>query len=407
MKKIIVAAIAFLCGLVSYLNQAQAANKPVQTIWHQVPFVENGDLAQYQTTMRENRNSVRQDMWNSLMSSVNQLAEKGVMVESIIGSMANILLTFDQLHDAHKAQDALRINESLENQFKAQVDNLFLQWDVRDQDRKFQFSAKSNVLLNKNSAMQFASDTDYISYATFSNIGAGNFQLTLHLVAKKDGANRAFIARGPLLLAVGELAQQLFDFFQKNQYPDWKNPQQLEWLPTPANPTKSGYTFSEAKQYCQIRGYRLPFTRELLIASSGSQYKEGGIGSLLQMTKYAVADQTYSNINYWYVPGLEQATGGPIQPDFQSIGTFWCVKGAASEEVQFVKQIWHLIRQHRGVNNQVYRALETIRYEIGDMGATESFFAGTTYLTKMNSIEEALKTLKANQISIKIPASLQ
>lgn len=420
-------------GAPTYQDNSPKPKKSIATIWPQIPFVQGGDIGQYQKTMSQDRDSVRKMLWGELMEQVQELAKQGAAVELMLEPMANILMMFDQVHDIHKAKDVVNIDLSLEAQFKSTFDNLFTAYDVRDNTRKAQFGSGTNQNLleayirqisrskpfgepitqhelNVKKALEIFEEIDYMAYGTFTSLGRGRFQLTFHLTGNKNGVNRAFIAQGRLTEALNDLAEQVFDYFQKNVYPDWETPHtQLTWMPAPLNPEKSdyGYVFSEARQYCQQRGYRLPFAKELLMAESGTQYKPGGIRALKYGTSYAVADHRWTNGNHWITPGHEERTGGAIQPDFgHTKGSFWCVSGKPHSDMLFIEELWSLLRKWRMKDDNIYRALETIRYEIGDSGATEQFFAGIKYLRKYDSTEEALAVLKAAGIKIKIPTTL-
>lgn len=415
-----------------YQSNSFKTKKKIATIWPKIPFVEGGDIGQYEKTMSQDRDMVRKMLWGELMDEVQKLAEKGAAVEVMLEPMANILMMFDQVHDIHKAKDVVKIDLSLEAQFKASFDSLYQEYDIRDNARKAQFGSgtnqelleayirgisKRNPLgrpitqdqLNVKKALEIYEQVDYMAFGTFSSLGRGQFQLTFHLTGFKNGVNRAFIARGRLTEALGNLVQQVFDYFQKNEYPGWETPHgQLTWMPMPVNPEKEeyGYTFSEARQYCQQRGFRLPYAKELLMAESGTQYNNGGIKALRYGHPYAVLDRRWASTNHWVTPGNEDRTGGPVQSDMGIKGRFWCVKGSPNPEILFVEELWSLMRKWRMRDHEIYRALETVRYEVGDYGATETFFAGTTLLEKFETVEEALEVLRENGINLRVPKEL-
>lgn len=430
MKKFVV---LFSMGLMVFAGASQAVAAGETTkrnagrIWAQIPFVEAGDLGQYQSTMAQGRDGTRRILWQELMTEVQSLAEKGVPAEAVLEPMAKILLAFNDMYDLHKSRDAVKVDLSLEAQFKAQFDNLFREWDIRDNQRNVEIAdgsvrysveehmralqkTKDFANAQKNAAQQIYNLLDYVAYGTFSSLGGGQFQLTLHLTSLKTNGQRAFLAKGRLTEAVGSLALQLFDYFQKNEYAQWETPfAGLQWIPSPANPAKHQYSFAEASMYCQLRGYRLPYARELIHAASGTQYQQGGITSLNLHTKYAVKDQRETGGQYWLKLADTSATGGPISTTANGTGAFWCVRGAATEDVTFFESLWSLIRAHTN-NEQVFRALQTVRFATADLGATEEFFFSTNKEVKavqvMKSANEALLVLKKNNIDLKVPKSL-
>lgn len=413
---------------------------PAKNLWHQIPFLPGGDLGQYSTTMGQNRDQVRKMFWEELMGEVQKLADKGVMVEMMIEPMANILLMFDQLHDVHKAKDIINIDFSIENQFKASLDSYFRKFDIRDGQRKIQISKGSNAdfilkaLNDLNAKKAFgdvlttnelstkmqnilAEEIDFVSYGTFSSLGNGNFQLTFHLYDYKNGVSRDFIARGSLIEAVDRLAFLVFDYFQANLYEEWKNPSiGLTWLPMPINPERDRsilesnewklYTYQEAKTYCEARGYRLPYARELLLAETGTKYKTGGISALYAYAAWAVKDRRQANENNWIIPANNDSTAGIFMPDgaIASKGVFWCVKGNPTADVLLIDQLWQIVRKSQNKNLEVFTAAKTLLFEKGDYNAKASdllYWNGEFVTVRiLDSVEDALEVLTRNQILI-------
>lgn len=408
-------------------NNFKRSDKAIYTLWHRIPFFAAGDIGQYQQTMSQSRDSVRKTFWNDLTTALESMADKGAMVEAMLEPMANILMMFDQLHDIHKAQDVIRIDQSIEAQFKASLDQLYTAYDIRDDKRKLQVSSGTQLQLmdsyiqglassrnmgrkltapelNSKLMMEMYNQIDYIAYGTFSSLGGGQFQITLHMQGHKNGVVRSFASQGRLVDAVNGVALQVFNFFQKNNYADWENPQQqLTWMPMPINPNKAGYSFEEAKMYCQSRGYRLPYSRELMQAESGGAYKPGGIDALRPKIPYAVADKRSTNEGHSYTPGNESATGGAVQGASytMSSGSFWCVKGKVSDEILMIEEIWALIRKYRS-DREIYQALETIRYELGDFGIKGQIYWGprVEVLERLDSLQTAVSFLKSQNINV-------
>lgn len=420
-------------------NRFKVDKKPAN-MWHQIPFFSGGDIGQYETTMSQDRDSVRKMFWQELMDEMQKLAEKGAVVEKMLEPMANILLKFDQLHDIHKAKDIINIDYSLEQQFKASLDNLFTRFDVRDNQRKIQISRGTNTdllsayireiskerpfgssitqtELDVKKALEMYEQIDYLAYGSFSSLGRGQFQLTFHITGNKNGVTRNFISRGTLTEAVDALAREVFDFFQANVYEEWKAPySQLTWLPMPINPERERmiyetnnfglYTFNEAKTYCQARGYRLPFAKELILAETGTKYQEGGITALYPYAKWAVADRRTLNENNWIIPANGDATGGFFMGEgsISMKGVFWCVRGNTAKDVVLIDKIWSLIRKSRNKNIEVYTALQTLRFELGDYAALPKeliFWNGSFINVEIyESVEEAMDILKKNGIEL-------
>ena len=426
-------------------NLFKNEQKNVATLWHQIPFYAGADLGQYQATMAQNRSQVRQELLGELTGSLSKLADKGAQPEAMLEPLANILLQFDQMHDLHKARDVANINISLESQFKAALDQEFIRHDVRDAVRKLQISRgtepellqyylrgigssnpqgqnKSPQSIRIQYALEVFNQIDYIAFGTFTHLGNNQFQVTLQIQGHKNGVTRHFMTQGSLSNAINTLASEVFDYFQKNEYPDWSiPPDKLAWLPMPANPQRSnpfnsslGYTFEEAQTYCNERGYRLPYARELLTAEAGGAYKNGGIANLQQGVHYAVMDKRRLNAHYALHIGEEQRSGGAIQPVSSSAdkGIFWCVKGSPSPMVVLYELLWKLHRKHQsgdGSNKPIFAAATTIRYELGDADTEIVYYHNTQTdnpfdkVKRYDGIDEALDVLKSNGIVIDIP----
>lgn len=441
--RLLVYGFASLVLMVQSAVAAQAGTK--LSIWTNVPFYAGGDLAQYQLTVSQTRAQVRQQLMVELSDTLVKLAGSGARPDAMLEPLADILLAFDQLQDLHKARDVQRVGMSLENHFRAALDQRFIRNDVREPARRIQFSAGPRPeVLNKYlegrvSAPQISNPLggepartlalaaelrraiDFMAYGTFSNLGGGGFQLTLQLTSLSDGVTRSFVARGPLLEAVEELAQDVFDYFQKNVYPDWEPANGLlEWLPRPANPLRAGtgYSFQEANAFCAERGYRLPYARELLDAADGGPYKRGGVDRLLPNASYPVLDRRHVQENYFLKPGSAHLTGGNIQPiaGFPDIAYFWCVRGQASPSVLFLELLWKLHRKNQSgdaVNKAVFTAVETLRFELGDTDIEQSYFKNLTTqvmfesVERLRSVDRALQVLRQHGIFLEVPTSMR
>jgi hypothetical protein len=430
-------------GTDAFLDQG----KKTYAIWHNVAFYSGGDLGQYQQTMSQNRDQVRRELLNELTDTLGKIASTGAQVDGMLESTANIILMFDEMHDLHKARDLQKINFSIENRFKAALDAQFQAHDVRTSQRKVQFSrgvdpeylsqyfqassagnsgGHDRPKASLKYALSLYSQIDFVAYGTFSPLGGDNFQLTLQLQNTRTGVSRSFLAQGALLPAVDQLAGEVFDLFQRNEFPDWESPaRQLQWLAMPANPAKAnprgegyGYTFQEARSYCLDRGYRLPYARELLAVETGGAYKAGGIDHLESGVAYAVMDRRHTNEYHVLHKGEEQGTGGAIQAlnNYADKLQFWCVKGAPSAKVLFFESLWRLHRRNQqgdGSNKDVFAAVETLRFELGDFDTGETYYNNLSTndmfekIKRYYSADKALEVLHKAGIAIEIPDNMR
>jgi hypothetical protein len=419
----------------------------VLTIWHQVPFHAGGDLAQYEATMAQNRDQVRRSLTDELTGSLQKMAQTGAPVEALLEPMAQILVMFDLMHDLHKARDQERVGFSIESQLKASLDALFTANDIRSAERRIQFSQGalpqdlrtylqggspgpgvqprfSRDEAARRHALALQQQIDYLAHGAFAHLGGGEFQLTLHLQNTRTGAIRSLTARGPLVQATQQLAQHLFDQFQKNAYPAWESgPGALQWLAPPANPVRDdprspqfGYAFQEAAAYCRGRGYRLPYARELLMAESGSAYKAGGIGRLLPQTNYPVLDRRHA----WedHVLRLEDGQGPAVRPvsTFTAKGSFWCVHGAPAKDILTLETVWRLHREHQsgdGSNRELFAAVEMIRRVLGDFDEDLSYYHNTSTgnrfdkVQPLSSVGAAMEVLRRHGVVIELSGPMR
>lgn len=416
------------------------------TLWSDIPFHDGGDFAQYEATSRQSRDEVRRRLFSELNSALSDLAERGAAAESMIEPMMNALLTFDLMHALQRSRDVQRLNVSLGARFQASLDERFLANDLRTTDRRLQFSrggdpagirawgervTQSGLEATERQRLKEARDAlkqvDYMAVGTFANVGQGEFEVTLTMQNLRNGVSRTFAARGSLLQAVDQLAAQVFEFFQSVDYPEWTAAgARLEWLPMPANPERSarsttnyGYSFQEAQEYCENRGYRLPYQRELLAAESGGRYRSGGIARLKPAVSYPVLDRRH-------YPGRHVVRVGdnPADPEgilhsvsaFPEKGEFWCVKGEVSPAIRFHERLWELHREYQSGDTdgkQVFSAIETLRYQFGDSNAIDSYFnnlaTGNRFdrVVLLPSTEAALAVLRARGLEISPPESFQ
>jgi hypothetical protein len=449
-------ALASLIGLTVATSAAQRTADPtgfvdrdtrVLTIWHSVPFHAGGDLAQYQATMAQNRDQVRRSLTEELSGSLQKMTQSGAAVEALLEPMAQILVMFDLMHDLHKARDQARIDFSVESQLKASLDALFTANDVRDAERRIQFSRGalpqdlraylqggapapgvasrlSRDDAARRQAFALQQQIDFLAHGSFTHVGGGDFQLTLHLTNIRNGAMRSLEARGPVGQATRQLAQKMFDLFQKNDYPAWEaGPAPLQWLAPPANPARDdprsasfGYAFQEATAYCRARGYRLPYARELLMAESGSAYKAGGIGRLLPQTNYPVLDRRHA----WsdHVLRLEDGQTSALRPvtAFSAKGLFWCVQGEPAREIMTLEKVWRLHREHQagdGSNRDIFAAVEMIRRALGEFDEGTSYYHNTSTgerfdrVQPLASVGAALEVLRRHGIVIDLSGPMR
>jgi hypothetical protein len=101
-----------------------------------VPFYAAADLAQYEAKLATWRDRVRNENFLQFSTTLETLAASGVDVSAMSEPLANILLSFDMMRDLHRARDEKSIGMSLENQFTAALDRLYVLHQLRPSERR-------------------------------------------------------------------------------------------------------------------------------------------------------------------------------------------------------------------------------------------------------------------------------
>ncbi|MBU3672003.1 MAG: hypothetical protein FGM43_05580 [Sinobacteraceae bacterium] len=407
-------------------------------LWSTVPFYPAADVAQYEATLATRRDRVRRENFRELSATLENLAASGADVSAMSEPLANILLTFDMMRDLHRARDEKAIDVLLENQFKAALDRMYVVHQLRPNERRLQFSAGSDPAgfrayiegrakdkpARLDQAVRVYRQIDFTAYGSFTSMGGNEFQLTLHIQNFKTGTNRSFSTRGTLTRTVEVLASRVFDYFQSNVYPGWDEARsELEWIAMPTNPARTdpgspnyGYSYHEAIDYCTERKARLPYSRELRAADAAGGYRVGGISRLKPGVSYPVLDRRH--VPDFYVLNMT-GSGTGVEGALRTLATypgrveFWCVRGDPSPNIVLHESLWMLHRAHESGDarsREIFAAVETIRYQLGETDAALSIFHDTTTgerfakVKRLGSIEAALDVLTRYGIALQIPS---
>lgn len=389
--------VSFLALSYSLTGHSQSTNpapaKPVEKIYYRSPFLALGDLGQYNQTMSAGREETRKKFWNDLTSTLNDLAYMGARAERMIEPLARVLLIFDDLYDQQKARDVELVDQALEVSFKSHLDEMATKYGFNSNEKLYEFT-------------QNRADVTFVAYGTFTSLGKGTFQLTYHLQNVINGKEISFASNGKLLDATQSLAQEVFSYFHKLEQQKWQAAdEQLIWMKAPTLPQKTHFSFEDAFQFCRGRSYRLPYARELLDAQTGTQFRQGGIEPRKSHTAYPVQDKRMSNDRYVLVPGTEESSTGPVQSTsvFQKSGSFFCVKGNTRQDILAIEKLWSIRREFSG-DKEVVRAVDTLRFELGDWGAQTIFFGQPMeILSRFATAPQALRALEKKGIDFVMP----
>lgn len=423
-------ALLVLCGFASGIVGATRADfrDPPNAglpagIWPDIVFVQAGNFKEFEETMSQSRDEVRKMLFKELTDVLKPLVEAGAEAASTAKVLAEILLTFDGMHEVHKDEAVKGIPKSLESIFRAELDELHSRYDVRDHRRRTEFVRNAQVVeavhsatrsgspLSTETALQLYTSVDYFMYGSYTIIRGGNVELTLTIEKYYSGQTRSFSARGPIHQAIKALARKVFDFFQSNQYEEWSNPQpHLQWLPAPKRNNREEdhpsqydtWTAADARLYCRGQRARIPYARELILAAQGGEYAPGGIKYFNPNEIYLVADRQRWDMQHYYFVGQEGATGGAVRTD-AGYGTikakFWCVRGEPSMDIRFHEDLYRLLR--KTPDPSIKRAVEYILTQLEDTGARPE------YRDEFPDLDTALEFLRSKDVIVRVPADMR
>ncbi|MFA6028454.1 MAG: hypothetical protein WC969_01240 [Elusimicrobiota bacterium] len=379
----------------------------VARVWPEIVFARGADYAEFAYTMSQNRDVVRKMMLQEFGELLIPMAGANADVNELAKTILQAILIFDGMHAVHKEQALQGLEVSFEHTLRAELDRLFTAHRLSDGRRRVEFLSRGSAVFaavksrstDEQSARSALENVDILLYGSYTLLGGDQIQATLTVEKLAGGQSRSFVAAGAVGEVMADLARQLFDFFQANEYRDWFDPQPgLEWIP--AAPGQPRTTAAAAKLYCGGQGARLPYARELILASQGGQYRPGGIPPLEADGVYLVADkQRYDEQHYFFTGDSGDATGGPIRT---SAGygvlhaSYWCVRGKVSKEVSFYENLYR-IRRKAG-DGETVRAVECLLEKLEDFGAHPWECGGA-----FSSAEKAAQALAAKGHRIRLP----
>ncbi|MCM2324060.1 MAG: hypothetical protein NDJ90_12440 [Oligoflexia bacterium] len=383
-------------------------------IWPEITFVAGADFKEFTRTISQNRDEVRKELLKEFADLVLPMVQAGAEAESAARIVADTILTFDAMHEKHKADASRNLGISLEAIFRAEFDRQFLDLGVSDSYRRVTFlrnttlldavhdSAAAGTELATPIASQLYAQVDFFMYGSYTIQSRGRVTLTLTIEKYLSGESRTFSATGPIDEAIAELARTVFEFFQSNKYPEWINPQpHLQWLAAPRSQRQA--VAATARLYCRSQGARLPFLREMILAGAGTGFVPGGIGPFEDGEVYAVSDRQRWNDQYYYFVGKDEMLGGPVRTDAGHgpgmKASYWCVRGTPSDETRFVEALY---KTWRGTQDpEIRKGIEYVLIEIGDYGANAD------YRMAYPDVEAALAELAGRGVVIHVPLGMR
>jgi hypothetical protein len=403
-------------GGASMLSADAIRAQNIALILPQIPWFPAADLAEFDRTINQSRDEVRQKVSQEFMDMLKPILDAGGDAGQVIEPLANILLTFDSLHAKHIQDSSAKLGVSLEAIFSAEFDNLYRVNDIKPNERNAMFAMsqllsgirhkiKNRLELTADEKKYITSGVRFLPFGTWTISSKGKVNLTFTLENILTGERINFDATGPTEAAARKLAYNVFAFFQTNEYTGWKNPQQAnKWIPPSRTMPEANAT--TARLFCRNQGGRLPYARELLLAMQGGEFHEGGIPVFKDSEIWSVADKRNHDEQHYYFVGQEKASGGAIRTSAgygNIVGKYWCIKGETSEGVRFFESLYTQKRKFLAANEEEgVKAINTILKQTGENELNPSMTNPT-----FGSIKEAFAALKKLNVKISIPKSLE
>jgi len=397
------------------LGQAVAQEPHRQLIWGQVPIVKSANYAEFNAELSRTRAQARRQLVGEFAALLIPLAGSTDDVVRLAQVLANTIQRFDDLarkhaHDAHEG-----VGVALQDDFKAGIESLMRQHRLSDAARRTgltwlprqQLDAVRAANVPVEDALTLVRELRWVAYGSYAVLERAEVRVTLHLEELVTGRVRSFSAQAAVADAGGLLARRVTDFLQGVEYPEWDNPQpHLTWI-APASP-QAKVRAEVAARYCEGQRARLPYAAELLQATFGGPYREGGIDPLHPDSYYIVADRNHFDEPHYYNTwtGAQQQTGGPITTAAGLgviTGYYWCVRGEPAHGVLLDQALYRMLRENRERGRDgVVAALEYLLASRGEESVSSMSFDDGDDRPTFSSLSGALRFLADNGVHVNI-----
>lgn len=220
-KKLLLAMLAIIFSTAALSQTVLPADNRVD-IWPSIPFIRGADLCNYRNAYGQTRSEYMQEMVG---------LAKDLMSGGAYGTEAlDMLKGFNELYDRNQAL-ATRgqyLDVTLESTLKGYLDKFYR--NLRPLEKKMSFTHVNDLLSVVRAAMNGQRDgyltdeqlerLDYIAYGTYALAPncRGDIQVTIHLIGK-DGVSESFLASGRPENVMSQIASELFEKFQRTQFP--------------------------------------------------------------------------------------------------------------------------------------------------------------------------------------------
>lgn len=316
------AARQFLLALACCSSWAASAASPL-ALWPTVPFIRGQDLCQFQDAYGKSRNELSMDMAHRL----KDLFDAGLASADAVG----ILLVIDGLIDKNRrlATSGLGMDVTLEASLKAAIDGFYRK--INPKEKKLQFVNPAPLLdllrdlrTEKRQGSLSLSQLSKISgFAwgtyTYSPGCRGDIMATIH-VELANGSNFSFLAQGRPESVMASVGAQMFEFFQRTQFPSVvrMGAKSLTLVGAPGSPIGVAPSPVIAQSACVMSQARLPSFEEYEFLSALGDWN-GGVS--LDHQLWALAD------NHILAPDLRNPSPIRHPEDVNSTEIYYyCVK---------------------------------------------------------------------------------
>jgi hypothetical protein len=329
-------------------------------IWHQFYFEKGLDYNRFGELA-----SSRDQFRRVFVEEIAALLERGALP----GEALEVLLKLDH----HYLENLDRAAKGLEATFAAEFRAALVEQYERANKPQRLIVTDGAYLASLSQGALARAETpriDMVASGTWSNIDGYTVRVSVDFVMAATGRLVSFSAQGSIPSAAASIAFQLFDYFEKNRFPQPENPlAQLEIRPSlPGHQNWMGVPYDVARRTCESQGFRLPYSYEMDLIYAAGPYQAGGI-HIDPNWYYHVAD---SEDLVWIAPGKLEFVRGTSQPNFEKRKYYYVmVKGPLSPRIQILTALdAFLQRESRKTDTSRDRlAMYAVRIILSDLSA--------------------------------------
>ena len=266
--------------LLFFVCMSASAAMPDLQLWPTIPFIRGQDLCQYQDAYGRNKIQIAQDSTQDMLL----LMREGAKARDAL----TIVIAMDDLANKNRAHAnaGVGMDVMLEGTFKSNLDGLY---------RAINPSSKKVSFFNPLPLTQLVRDLHeqkrqgYLDQRYLTGLSGvawgtcsyspnckGDLSVTLH-IETKDGATFNFQAQGAPAAVMQPMASQVFEFFQKTQFPSKVKygDKTIDLLGAPGTPISHAASPENAANSCKKIQGRLPTEAEYEFLSSLGDWSGG------------------------------------------------------------------------------------------------------------------------------------